>query len=55
MKCPELHITHVSQHHPMEHGGLSSQFMKNIHDGNSIEYDSFFISPPPHGVWTQLT
>ena len=50
MNCPELYITHVWQHITKEQGpGLSSQFKKHIHDGNSVECKTrVFYSPHIH-------
>ena len=35
MKCPTLQITHIWKHYPWRKG-VEGQFMKNIHDGNSV-------------------
>ena len=51
------HETCVWQHQPMDQWeGVRNQFIKNVHDGNSMECKLMFsISPPPQGVYSQFT
>ena len=58
MKCPDLHITHVWQHHPMEQGEgdqdpiHENTFMMEIQWNVKL---MFSIPPPPKGVLAKFT
>ena len=55
MKYPELHYLMFGNTNPWRKGrGLRDQFMKNVHDEDSMEY-KIHVFYSPQGVWAQFT